>query len=282
MSSDNAITIKSFFLHLVASLSGISSLIWLRSIGGLRPVSACYYTIWTLFGQIISSCIFIVSNLPSVLEVSPSKSYNLIILFSNFSDLKSLLAKKEEDNPTIQQNGPKTSKKKDLESSLSNSSVYKFLLFHASFVMTLGTTLMFWVIHLVDPTALVGKDFFYPELMNHMHHTFPFIFSVIHMFIFADKELNTFKLRIELVHANELGMPFVFLINTLYMCTIIFTSIVRKKWPYPFMNNLTTLQLGILLVGLNVVGLVISNIANQVLFVVAKLLRKKNASKKIK
>ncbi len=177
-------------------------------------------------------------------------------------------------------NGPKLKDKK--EPNLSISAVYKFLLFHGSFMMTISTFLMFWIIYAIDPTALIPKKMYYPTLMNHMHHTFPFIFSVIHMFIFANNEINSCKLNIGVMHANELGMPFVFLINSAYSCFIIVSSLIRKIWPYPFLNLLTTFQLAVFFIVGNVLGLMISNISNQILFKTAKSMKVKSVAKKLK
>ena len=139
--------------------------------------------------------------------------------------------------------------------------------------MSIATGIMFWVIYTIEPTALVPKEFFYPDLLNHMHHTFPWLFSIIQMFVYAKREVNSFSLKMDVMQANEVGMVSMFLVGALYTMTSVASKFLRGFYPYPFMNSLTSIQYGIF----NIFGmaflLMLSNLSNQVLFKVAKSMR---------
>ena len=140
---------------------------------------------------------------------------------------------------------------------------------------TFSAGIMFWTIFAIDPTALNPKEFYYPLLLNNMHHTFPCIFSLIQVFIFAKREINSFSLKIDVMKANEIGMVSLFLVGVLYSLTALLRKVVFGKFPYPFMNDLTRIQYGIFNMFGIVFGLMISNISTQVLFKVSRKMRKR-------
>ena len=172
------------------------------------------------------------------------------------------------------------SKSQITNSSSANWSCYKFILFHLSFVMSIATGIMFWSIYVLDPAALVPKEFFYPLVLNHMHHTFPWMLSVIQLFIFAKTEINSFSLKMGVMKANEIGMVSVFFMGVSYSVSALSSKFIRGFLPYPFMNDLTKLQYGIFNMFGIVFALVISNISNQILYAVARVMRQPLATDK--
>lgn len=161
-----------------------------------------------------------------------------------------------------------------------NMSLYKFVLFHLSFVATIATGIMFWSIYAIDPTALNPKDFYYPLLLNNMHHTFPWMLSLIQVFVFAKREVNSFALKIDLIRATEIGMGSMFFLAILYSLTALSKRAFLGKFPYPFMNDLTRIQYTIFNMFLVAFGLMLSNISTQILFKIAKTMRKQTALNK--
>ena len=186
--------------------------------------------------------------------------------FHIFSDFSELL------------NGKGTSKSKMNSGHISNgnSSLYKFILFHLSFVTTIATGIMFWTIYAIDPTALNPKEFYYPLLLNNMHHTIPWIFSLVQIFIFAKREINSFALKIDVIRASEIGMVSLFLVAVCYSLTSLSRKVVFDVFPYPFMNDLTRIQYGIFNMFAIAFGLMISNISTQVLFQIARRMKKQS------
>ena len=183
-----------------------------------------------------------------------------------FSELSSLLKNKDS----------KDSKKASVKTVVSdgNWSLYKFTLFHLSFVSTLCAGIMHWGIYAIDPNALTPKDFYYPLLLNNMHHTFPWILSFLQVFIFVKREINSFSLKIDAMKANEIGMVSTFLLGVSYSLTALSKKVILGKLPYPFLNDLTYIQYSIFNMFLLAFGMMISNISTQVIFKIAKTMRK--------
>ena len=133
---------------------------------------------------------------------------------------------------------------------------------------------MFWAIYAIDPNAIMPKDFYYPFLLNNMHHTFPWILSLIQVFIFVRREVNSFALKIDLMRANEIGMVSTFLVGVLYTLTAVCKKVFLGEFPYPFMNELTWKQYGIFSLFVMAFGLMVSNISTQILFKISRNMRK--------
>eukprot|EP00795_Rhopilema_esculentum_P017429 gene17429-9032_t len=231
----------SAIFHMLVSAHGLYSFYWLRMVGGFRWTSMFYFTIWSLVAQILTSFLFFLS------------------------DMKDLF--KEGDKKPIKDAKIKASV------AAAESSHYKFILFHVSFVMSIATGIMFWVIYTIEPTALVPKEFFYPDLLNHMHHTFPWLLSIIQMFVYAKREINSFSLKMDVMQANEVGMVSMFIVGALYTMTSVASKFFRGFYPYPFMNSLTSIQYGIFSMFGMAFALMLSNLSNQVLFKIAKSMR---------
>ena len=155
-----------------------------------------------------------------------------------------------------------------------NWSLYKFILFHLSFVTTICAGIMFWAIYAIDPNAITPSDFYYPLLLNNMHHTLPWILSLIQVFMFVRREVNSFSLKIDLMTANEIGMVSVFLVGILYTLAAVCKKVFLGKFPYPFMNELTWMQYSIFSLFVLAFGLMVSNISTQILFKISRNMRK--------
>ena len=151
------------------------------------------------------------------------------------------------------------------------------MLFHLSFVTTVCVGIMHWSIYAIDPNALTPSDFFYPLVLNNMHHTLPWILSLIQMFIFVKREINSFSLKIDMAKANEIGMATLFIVSMLYAIVALSKKLIVGRFPYPFMNDLTRIQYAIFNMFSIAFGLMISNISTQILFKVAKTMKKQAA-----
>ena len=136
---------------------------------------------------------------------------------------------------------------------------------------------MYWSIYAIDPNALTPRDFIYPLVLNNMHHTLPWILSLIQMFIFVKREINSFSLKIDVAKANEIGMVTLFIVSVLYAVAAATKKLITGKFPYPFLNDLNRIQYAVFNMFSIAFGLMMSNISTQILFKVARTMKKQAA-----
>jgi len=236
--------VLSIVFHLFVAVLDIYSLVWLRMIGGLKWTSVFYLTIWSIVLQSITAIIFSLSEVSHLLESRGNKKLKKAALGNVATN---------------------------------NFSLYKFVLFHLSFVTTVCVGIMYWSIYAIDPNALTPRDFIYPLVLNNMHHTLPWILSLIQMFIFVKREINSFSLKIDVAKANEIGMVTLFIVSVLYAVAAATKKLITGKFPYPFLNDLNRIQYAVFNMFSIAFGLMMSNISTQILFKVARTMKKQAA-----
>ena len=112
-----------------------------------------------------------------------------------------------------------------------------FAIFHTSFIMSCATGLLFWGIYSIDPEGLVPKNMYYPDLLNHCHHTFQPLFAVAELFVYAYNETDVIEKKLAIKGKMEkIGMICVTVMGLIYAVFIIFFHLFTGLWPYPFMN----------------------------------------------
>ena len=106
---------------------------------------------------------------------------------------------------------------------------YSSLLLSATFTAAFGTSLIFWTVWSIDPALMLPPDmkmFTYHPLLNHCHHTLPFLTTMAEMSFFDHRPVND---RSSLVAS---------LIAPSSYAALIVVALAYGALPYPFMQQM--------------------------------------------
>ncbi len=88
-----------------------------------------------------------------------------------------------------------------------------------------------------DRELIHPRAFVFPELLNHIQHTFPLLVTLLELFIFFRLSLSPNDHSAASLKRETLS---VVSLITLYLAMLWFVKTKYGVWPYPFMNTFTT------------------------------------------
>ncbi|KAF0978049.1 hypothetical protein FDP41_002941 [Naegleria fowleri] len=101
--------------------------------------------------------------------------------------------------------------------------------FHLTFIMSVATVILFWSIYLLNPENMVPKGFYYPDGLNHIHHTLPLVIVLIEMIVVRSRTdlLDGFWTR---------KFYLICVVPVIYLSLTGLTRYLKGTFPYPFMQ----------------------------------------------
>ncbi|EFC37271.1 predicted protein [Naegleria gruberi] len=136
-------------------------------------------------------------------------------------------------------------------------------LFHLTLLMALATVSLFWSIYWLDPENMVPKGMYYPDGLNHLHHTVPGILVLI--------ELILVRSTSDVLHGIwKRKFYMVLCIPVAYLSFTGLSKHMKGYWPYPFMASWSFLEFGIFCV----FAVILASILHYLIYLLIKLLKK--------
>ncbi|KAG2388997.1 hypothetical protein C9374_014397 [Naegleria lovaniensis] len=101
--------------------------------------------------------------------------------------------------------------------------------FHLTFIMSAATVILFWSIYWMNPENMVPKGFYYPDGLNHIHHTLPLVIVLIEMIVVRSRNdlLDGIWTR---------KFYLICVVPVIYLSFTGLTRYLKGTFPYPFMQ----------------------------------------------
>ncbi len=188
----------SLIFHGFSLVVVLYSFVWLHQLGLLRRFLIVLFTAWNLVCQVLFLAVALARDLSALYSAKNCNSKSFPASFI---------------------------------------SLLYHLLLPAAICMSFATTAIFWGLFIYDRELIHPRAFVFPELLNHIQHTFPLLVTLLELFVFFRLSLTPNDHSDASLKRETLS---VVSLIALYLAMLWFVKTKYGVWPYPFMNIFTT------------------------------------------